>query len=111
MRLADTPCGSVPVLVMHVGYVRMRMLEPAVPVPMGMWLAGRVVRPVLVLVMDVVHVRMGMFHRLVGMLVLVVLGEMQIDAEPHESARRQELQRQWLCEEDDGGARPEKRRG
>ena len=47
---------------------------PLVPMRVGVWLAGWIIRRVDVPVMLVVHVRMGMLHRLMRMLVLVVLG-------------------------------------
>jgi hypothetical protein len=47
---------------------------PLVPMRVGVWLAGWIIRRVDVPVRLVVHVRMGMLHRLMRMLVLVVLG-------------------------------------
>ena len=41
---------------------------------MGVWLAGRIVDIMLVLVVRVMDVRMRVFHRFVNVLMLVVLG-------------------------------------
>ena len=72
------------VAVMQVGIVRMLMQHPRVPVPVAMRLTRRRVRCVLMLVMDVVHVAMFMLERFVQMLVVVRLGEVEIDADPHQ---------------------------
>jgi hypothetical protein len=76
----------VPVLVavMQVGIVRMLVQKPRVPVPVAMRLAQRRVRRVLMLVMDVMHVAMFMLERFMQMLVVVRLGEVEIDADPHQ---------------------------
>jgi len=49
-----------------------------------MRLAGRRVRRMLMLVMEVMHVAMFMLERLMHMLVIVGLDEVQIDANPHQ---------------------------
>ena len=72
------------VAVMQVGIVRMLVQHPRVPVPVAMRLAGRRIRRVLVLVMDVMHVAMFMLERFMQMLVVVRLREVQIDADPHQ---------------------------
>jgi len=69
---------------MQVGIVRMLVQKPRVPVPVAMRLAGRRVRRVLVLVMDVMHVAMFMLERFMQMFVVVRLREVQIDADPHQ---------------------------
>ncbi len=51
------------VAVMQVGIVLMLVQNPRVPVPVAMRLAGRRVRRVLMLVMDVVHVAMFMLEQ------------------------------------------------
>ena len=72
------------VAVVEVRIVRMLVQNPRVPVPMAMRLAGRRVRRMLMLVMDVMHVAMFMLERLMHMLVIVGLDEVQIDANPHQ---------------------------
>ncbi len=64
---------------------------------MGMRLARRVIRPMRVLVVCVVHVRMLVLHGLVD--VLVPLREMQPDAQTHEGGGGRELHRQRLVEQ------------
>jgi hypothetical protein len=51
----------------------------------------------------VVHVRVHMLNRVMNMLVIMILGQMQPDAEPHEHTRGQELHRHWLAKEDHSG--------
>jgi hypothetical protein len=72
------------VAVVEVRIVRMLVQNPRVPVPMAMRLAGRRVRRMLMLVMEVMHVAMFMLERLMHMLVIVGLDEVQIDANPHQ---------------------------
>ena len=69
---------------MQVGIVRMLVQKPRVPVPVAMRLTRRRVRSVFMLVMDVVHVAMFMLERFMQMLVFVRLGEVEIDADPHQ---------------------------
>ena len=63
--------------------MRMLMQNPRVPVPVAMRLSARIGRRMIVLVMAIVHVAMLMFERLMHVLVVVRLGEVQIDANPH----------------------------
>ena len=88
----------MPVRVMHVRHMRMGVLQPAVRVGMGVRLPRRIAGAVRVPMMLVVHVRMGVLHRLVDVLVLVPLGQMQPDAERHQAARRGELHGEGLAE-------------
>ena len=73
-------------LVVHVGHVPVRVLQPAVPVRMGMRLAERIVRAVFVLVMCVMHMRVRVREHLVLVFMLVILGEMQPHPDSHEPA-------------------------
>ena len=75
----------MPVNVMHVGRVWMRVLDPAVLVPMGMRLSRWVIRRVIMLMVLVMPVRMRVHHGLVGMLVLMMFGGMQPDTQSHKS--------------------------
>ena len=70
--------------VMQVRIVRMLVQKPRVPVPMAMRLAGRRVRRVFMLMMDVMYMAMFMLERFMQMLVVVRLGEVEIDADPHQ---------------------------
>ena len=70
--------------VVEVGIVWVPVHERLVTVPMGMRLLPQLARRVCVLVVFVVHVPVLMFHRLVGVLVLVPLGQVQVEAEGHE---------------------------
>jgi hypothetical protein len=73
-------------LVVRVGYVPVRVLQPAVLVRMGMRLAERIVRAVVVLVMCVMHMRVRVRKHLVLVFMLVILGEMQPHPDSHEPA-------------------------
>ena len=69
---------------MQIRIVRMLVQNPRMPVPVAMRLTSRHLRGMLMLVMDVMHVAMFMLERLMHMLVIVGLDEVQIDANPHQ---------------------------
>jgi hypothetical protein len=73
------------VAVVEVGVVRMAVHQPPVPVSMRVRLAAVPRDIVRVPVMGVVHVRVGVLHRLVDMIVRVPLREVQPYAERHEA--------------------------
>ncbi len=79
----------MPVLVMHVGRVRMLVLEPAMHVEMRMRLPWRVFGIVLMLVVLIMHVGMRVRCRLVDMFVFVAFGEVQPNAHSHQAACQQ----------------------
>jgi len=68
--------------VMPVGVMQMLMPNPRVPVPVAMRLSGRIGRCMVVPVMDIVHMAMFMSERLMQVLEVVHLGEVQMDATP-----------------------------
>lgn len=70
-------------LVVHVWDMGMGVLQPVMPVPVRMRLARWIIGRVLVAVMLVVQMGMRVGHWLMDMLVLVMLGQMQPDAETH----------------------------
>jgi hypothetical protein len=76
--------------VMQVRIVRMLVQNPRVPVPMAMRLAGRRVRRMFVLVMDFMHVAMFMLKRVMQMLMIMRLGEVQIHTDRPAAPRRPE---------------------
>lgn len=71
---------------MEVRIVRMMMDDPLVPVPVDMWFADRIVRPMLVLMMLIMAVGMGMLQDFMDMRVLVPLSGMQPHARRHQRA-------------------------
>ena len=89
---------SVPV--MEVGIVRVFVPKGRVVMPVGVRLAGRIVGAVGVLVMLVVDVAMLMVHRLMQVVVFVLLGQMQIDAQRHEDGGGGELRGDRLTKQD-----------
>jgi hypothetical protein len=73
----------MPVLVVHVGHVRVDMRQAFMAMGMGMGLACRIVGLVIVRVVKVVDMGMGMNPRLVRVPVFVPLGEVQPAARRH----------------------------
>ena len=67
----------MPMLVVHVGRMRMRVFEPAMLMGVGMRLSGVVFGTVLMLVMLVMHVRMRVRHGLVGMFVFMTFRQVK----------------------------------
>jgi hypothetical protein len=65
----------MPVIVMHIGRVRVRVRQDLVQVPVGVRLARRILRAVRMLVMFVVGVGMGMHRPVMGMRMVVAFGE------------------------------------
>src|SRR5262245_58458899 len=104
------PC-SVAMLMVRVGHVRMQMTQPAVPVRVRVRLAGRVLRTVGMLMVGVVHVGMRVLQRLVRMFVLVMLAQVQPDADRHQNAGDQQGGRRGLAERGHGNDGAEKWRG
>lgn len=74
----------MPVQMVHVRHMGMTVLHPRVPVRVGVGLARWVVGQVLMLMVGIVHVRVAVLQGLVLMFVLVVFGQMQPDANPHQ---------------------------
>jgi hypothetical protein len=70
--------------VMAVGNVRVGVPQPDVHVAMTVRFAGRVGRRVRVPMVFIVHMPMGVLHRLMLMFVLVPFGQMQPNANTHE---------------------------
>ena len=68
---------------MQIGRVRVGVDHRFMAVPMAVLLAGRIAGVVCVPVMFAVDVQMLVLHRLVGMLVLVPLAQMQPNTECH----------------------------
>ena len=82
--------SPVTMAVMHVRNVRMRMSQRLVFVNMRVRFAGRVKSTMAMSVVLVVNMRVLVLHRQVTVDVLVVLGQMQPDAEAHEQGGEQE---------------------
>jgi len=73
----------VTMLVMNVGKVRMAVANRFVVMLMGVRLDSVPLVAVCVLMMRIVHVCVSVRHRVMDVLVLVVLGDMQPDAKSH----------------------------
>ena len=81
----------MPVLVVHVGHVRVGVPQSPVLMGMGVRLAWGIFGSVGMLMMLVVHVRVRVPHRLVGVLVLMAFREVQPNAHAHQAASHQQL--------------------
>jgi hypothetical protein len=82
--------------VMQVRKVRMAMREPGMTVAMAMWLSGRVVWCVSMLVMRVMDMSVLVLHRLMLVLMLVPFDEMQVEADAHEDRCCDKPKTDWL---------------
>jgi hypothetical protein len=83
----------------------MRMDQRVVPMRMTVrcWIShGRITRPVLVLMMRVVQMRVFVLHRFVDMLMLVPFREMEPDAGRHAAGAHQQQRRHALSPSNDG---------
>ena len=59
-------------------------------------------RPVLMLVMRIMDVRMRVLHLLVNVLMFVMLGHMEPHADCHQASGKQQLKGEWLMQERNG---------
>src|SRR6516165_9095421 len=87
------------VTVMEVRVMRMLVPNPQVPVPVAVRLSAWIGVSMVVLVMDIVDVAMLVLERLVQVLVVMRLGEVQIDANPHEQCRADQSKSWHLAEQ------------
>lgn len=90
--------------------MRVPMRQRRMPVPVGVRLTGLHTRFVLMAVVFVVAVPMLVLHRLMGMGVLVPLGQMQPEADRHQAPGDHQLHRNRLAEHDDRQHRSHERR-
>ena len=89
----------VPMPMMDVGKVGVPVSERDVGMRMGVWLAGGIVRPMLVPMVFVVYVPVAVVHRFVRMLVFVALREMQPKPDRHQCRGGEEERRHWIAPE------------
>ena len=100
----------VPVPVMDIRVMRMPVHEGLMSVLVGVRLAPVPLEYVLMSMVSVVAMGMGVGERLVNVLVLVHLGEVQPDAGRHQPRRQPERPRHRLAEGDDGNRRADEGR-
>lgn len=100
-RIRCVASVRVAVPVVQIGEMRMPVRYGLVTVNMRMRFTDRIVGTVVMLMMLVVAVAMGMFHRLMDMLVIVPFRQMQIEARAHEDRRDDELSRHGFAEKAD----------
>ena len=89
---------SVTVSVMQVGIMRVLVHHRRVTMRVGVRLAGRVAGAMRVPVMFIVDMPVLVLHGGVGVLVLVALGEMQIEPDPHQRRRCEQAKRDRIAE-------------
>ena len=70
--------------VMEIRVMRMLVPNPRVSVPVAVGLSVWIGRRMVVLVMDIMDMAMLVLERFVQVLVVMRLGEVQIDADPHQ---------------------------
>ena len=85
--------------------------QDRMPMRVAVRLAAIPVEIVFVLVMRVVNVWMGVFERLVRVLMLVTLGQMQPDPNPHQRGGDPERRRRRFAQQQDGDGGTDERRG
>jgi uncharacterized membrane protein YccF (DUF307 family) len=74
--------------VMQVGPMGVGVFQRSMPVQMGMWFAGRIVRTMLVQMVRVMAVAVGVRQFHMRMVVGMALGEMESGAECHQKSRK-----------------------
>ena len=99
------------VRVMHVRYVRVGMSQRPMFVKMRVRLSGWIEGAVGVAVVFIVHVRMRVSHRLVNVLMLVTLSQVQPNSDCHEGTGNGELHSKRLAKRDNRRHSAEKWRG
>jgi hypothetical protein len=86
------------VTVMQVGIMRVLVHDRQMAMSMRVWFYRRIAQAVRVLVVLIMHMAMLVFERLVRVLVLMPLGEMQVDPDRHQHAGSNELRGKGLSE-------------
>lgn len=89
-------------VLVHHGHVLMQMVVRLSAVP---------IRAMCMLMMRVVRVHVAMFQRLMGMIVLMALGQVQPDADAHQRTRRPERGRYRFTQQHQCQRRANERRG
>ena len=84
---------TMPMPMMKVRVVRMPVHQSDVAMPMSVRFTGWITGAMRVLMMLVVTMPVFMLHRLVNVFVLVPLSQMQPEAEAHQTAGNEQLQR------------------
>ena len=90
--------GAVSVPMVKVGIVWMTMHEARMAMPVRMRLARWIGRDVLMTMVRVVTMPVFVLHRLVDVLVIVPLGQVQPEAQTHEDAGHEENDRQRVVQ-------------
>ena len=96
---------------MSVGIVRVGMAQPRMGMTVTMRLTDGVRRAVGMLVMGVMMVVVGVFHRRVQVNMIMMFSQVQPHAERHQRARDNELNGDRLSKSDQCNGRTDKRRG
>src|SRR5438034_4379814 len=80
------------------------------PMPMRMRLAGGIVRPMRVLVMFVVRMKMVVLHSFVTMFVFMVLGQVQPDPRAHQPRRDEKAESDSVSQQHNRNSSADERR-
>jgi len=92
----------MPVLMMHVGHMGMRVHQSCMPMLMHVRFAGRILGPMGMLMMLIMHVSVRMSYRFMVVHVSVALRDVKPHAESHQCAGNNQRECNWLAECKDG---------
>jgi len=93
--------NSMPMLMVHVGQMRMRVHQSCVPVLMHVGFARRILRPMRMLMMFIMRMSVRMSCWLVVVDVLVALRNVKPHPETHQCTGNNQRQGNWLAEYQD----------
>jgi len=96
--------------VMQIGVMRVLVHERHMAMPVRVRLAGRIAGHVRMLMVSVMRMAVLVLEGFVHVLVLMRLGEMQIESDRHQKTRNNELQRHGFAEPRDRDERADERR-
>jgi hypothetical protein len=101
----------MPMPMMHVGHMGMRVHQSCMPMLMHMGFAGRILRPMGMLMMLVMRVSVRMSYRFMAVDVLVALRHVKPNPESHQCSGNNQREGNWLAECKDRCGRAKKGRG
>src|SRR5260370_512760 len=88
----------MPVLMMHVGRMRVRVRQSCMPMQVHVGFAGRILRPMRMLMMFIMRVSVRMSYWLMLVDVLVTLRNVKPHPKAHQCAGNNQRQGNWLAE-------------